>query len=141
VINTKRYEKKQIKRCRVSGSAILGSGSPYKSQLTDEKRNQVQPKKIRRTTKGDKTTDRTPCMYCSGLFCDDISGELWVRRRKCEQWAHGEGAGKDDEFESEIFCVRSKANRLRFDKIFASDFALLNYKKGHSMVNMSMMNG
>jgi hypothetical protein len=38
-------------------------------------------------------------------------------------------------------CVRRKANLLRFEKIFTSDFSLINYKEGHRVVNMSMMNG
>jgi hypothetical protein len=29
-------------------------------------------------------------------------------------------------------CGRSKANLLRFDKIFTLDFALLNYKEGYT---------
>jgi hypothetical protein len=29
-------------------------------------------------------------------------------------------------------CVRSKANRLRFEKIFASNIALLIYKEGRT---------
>jgi hypothetical protein len=35
VINPKRCENKQRKCCRVRGSAVLVSGSPYKRQLTD----------------------------------------------------------------------------------------------------------
>jgi hypothetical protein len=67
---------------------------------------------------------------CTGLFYGDISGELWVRCRKCEQSVHGDCAGEGGEFQCETCCAWSKANCVRFNKIFTSDFIPFNYRQG-----------
>lgn len=28
------------------------------------------------------------CIYCEGLFSEDIKGELWVRCLMCQLWSH-----------------------------------------------------
>jgi len=38
------------------------------------------------------------CVYCTGRFSEDRSGEEWIRCTKCCRWAHILGAGKKEDF-------------------------------------------
>lgn len=44
------------------------------------------------------------CMFCSGLFSGDCSGEEWIRCIMCVQWAHSECAGYSDKKYICDFC-------------------------------------
>lgn len=37
------------------------------------------------------------CMFCDGAFKDDCRGEVWVKCEMCEQWAHTECAGAEND--------------------------------------------
>lgn len=35
------------------------------------------------------------CMFCNGLFSEDVRGEQWIRCRKCCRWVHEDCANSD----------------------------------------------
>ncbi|XP_044733227.1 uncharacterized protein LOC123295831 [Chrysoperla carnea] len=49
----------------------------------------------------DESPDRSQnqngrCLYCNGLFSEDVHGEKWIQCASCREWAHEDCAGVED---------------------------------------------
>lgn len=58
-----------------------------------------------RSPQGDKPgDDNTACIFCDGLFSDEVRGEVWIRCYKYGDWAHSECAAMEKDVFICDFC-------------------------------------
>jgi len=120
----------RAKNRRRGKTAILTS-SPYKKELEDlkdkskAKRRIIStddtPAKKKRRNEKKKTTkksekrhqhdsetsdgkDNAACMFCNELFSESKSEEGWIKCTRCNEWAHEECAGIDEEDDGIYIC-------------------------------------
>ncbi|XP_063220279.1 uncharacterized protein LOC134529776 [Bacillus rossius redtenbacheri] len=48
--------------------------------------------------------DNAACIFCDGLFSDDVRGEVWIQCYNCEDWAHSDCAGMEKDIYICDFC-------------------------------------
>jgi hypothetical protein len=96
VINKKRYEKKTEDIAFMWRNCLsLSAAAPTRKRWHKKRKNKLSGAKLDpMKNTADKATIKTPGMYCTGLCCDEFSGNQRVRFRKCEHWTHVGCAGK-----------------------------------------------
>lgn len=83
-----------------------------KTKKTTQKKRKITTERKSSSESSDKSdysvndsTDESPdrsqnqngkCLYCNGLFSEDVHGENWIQCASCRQWAHEECAGIED---------------------------------------------
>jgi len=50
------------------------------------------------------TNNDTTCIFCNTLYSKDIDGEEWIQCMSCEQWAHTECSGVENDYFICDFC-------------------------------------
>lgn len=70
-------------------------------KTAQKKRKIITEKKSSSESSTDESPDRSQnengkCLYCNGLFSEDVHGEKWIKCASCREWAHEECAGIED---------------------------------------------
>ncbi|CAF4919948.1 unnamed protein product [Pieris macdunnoughi] len=91
----KALKKRKISKQRKSSSASSDKSDYSVMDSTDESPDRSQ-------------NQNGKCLYCDGLFSEDVHGEKWIQCASCRRWTHEDCAGIEDMVDYYVceFCTR-----------------------------------